>query len=362
MAKSNPYRTPKKSKRKGSYNSMRSQAGRIAAQAAMEVAMSKLGSYMSTSSDGPRRNVIDSTTAQADRTAIPLKRRRGRYAKKRRFRKFQRKVVTAVNRTGPTRTHNKTHSYSIGVPASVLNVSPNGFTGRQRVQLLPILAYSRTGNQQFDDLNELQEIVQLNGSADEIQAASPVIFLKSYLFEIMMTNVSAGDETNAMYVDVYYWKTKRVSNYDLEDIVAATNAQLQTQVVAGGTGYVNALDPEAYGWTPYQNTHLMKVISIFKKERYYIQPGGNAQIEWRARINKTWRKDQSDATGATVTNKQVPGITQGLMLISYGCPKQTANQLTTGPHAIVYSANKTLYYERVKMGAPSADTVTRTVQ
>lgn len=336
---------------------------------------SRVGQYArsmmstSTSSSGAPKTLIQSNTAQADKTGIRLKRKNGKaYRTMRRFKKFKTKVTSAISRTGTTRVLNKTYNTTQLVGVADLNNNngdgqPNGRIGLQRYVTLPILTYTAntTANSQFyDDLNEIMELVTNSSAGDTTQVLNPNVFIKSFLWEIMLKNVHP---TNACYADIYYWRAKKTAIYDPLDFVPAAEAQVSDVVVSGGSNFKTTNVPDDYGWTPYQNRNIMKYIHIYKKERYYIQPGGCAQIEWRARVNRMYRKDQSQtgaASAASVTNKMIKGMSQGMFIVSYGTPLNETNQTITGPHTLIASYNKSIYYDLVKPGAPLGDTEART--
>lgn len=298
--------------------------------------------------------VIESTTAQGDKQNISLRKNRKRVAKARRRHRAATRMQKSLVRLRPNRTYGTTYHFSNSVTAASLNSSVTrrdgstiaaGLLGRQSVSAIPLLMYSKTDTKPANDLNNIIEISANNLNADTTQTMKYKILIKSFFQEIMMKNVG----TNACYVDLYYFKLKRSCQVDIADLVPSSDAQVADDGPAA-VDYINyAIDQ--YGWTPYQNKDIMKYIRIFKKERYYLQPGGTSQIEWRARINKYYFKDQTDSGGDSVQSKMPRGIAHGIFAISYGTPQSVTenggNNQITGEHSVKFSVNRNIYWQNL---------------
>jgi hypothetical protein len=234
---------------------------------------------------------------------------------------------------------------------------------------LPLCYYAEniTGanNHNNDDCNEMLDIIS-GGSADNNQKVTAPIFVRSALWEWMITNTNT---TNSVYVDLYHYVAKKTSNYDWEDLIQMTQDQQNagTDPVAN-VGYTDSLANTivSYGWTPYQNPMLMKYINIYKKDRYLINPGETNQIEKRIKLNKFWRKDQPGPNRQDVVNKMTKGLSHGIIVIIYGTPRGVTDGKgwITGDCAVNISTNKTIYFQQ---GVPNrtynnGDTIFRTRQ
>lgn len=317
-------------------------------------------------SDG-RNGLADAVTAQGDRTVLALSKKR-RNPKKRRFAK---KVAYSINHIRPSRSYMITHSFvasvtntSLAANYAVLNGTnvTKGVLGEQALNWVAIGTYNEDDtNKATNDLNNLYEVALSNTAADGLQKFNTPIHLKSFLFEIMMVNLS----TNACYVDMYYWVAKKDTVYDINDLIAASDAQIATDWTGSTANYCR-LATSNYGWTPYQSPNVMKHVTITKKERYFLPAGSCSQIEWRGSINKMWRKDQADSDGnlLSVNNKMKKGLSRGIFFISYGVPQSsgenTGNNVVTGVHTIRFSMNKTLFWNTV-IGT-STDDADRSIQ
>jgi len=299
----------------------------------------------------PQRGVVEATTAQGDRTNVNLK-RKGLSKRAKRKRKWIRKVRKAVAADKPMRVLNRTNQAQASVSDAQLNADrggvPAGSVGIQRIQNFPILTYSQSqtgAGQEGDDLNKILEVAGNNVNSDNTQTYKPRIHLQSFLYELMLRNFS----NNALFVDVYYWKAKRNHNLDWQSLISATDAQIgDDNLVATAPGTFSAV--EDYGYTPYQNPDFMKIVDIFKKERYFLPAGGVTQIEWRNRIGKNYVKDQLAGTLESISNKLVKNISMGVLLISYGVPADANNQRITGFHGLQVSTNKTIYWQDMTEG------------
>jgi len=300
-------------------------------------------------------STIDSTTTQSDKSVVALGKRGNRKARKiaRRKKKWIRTVRKAIADDKPTRTFNRTNHNRNSVGAATLNTGTNGQIGLQSVRIIPLLTWSNNqstaAGQLGDDLNSLIELSTNSLAGDEIQTLKPRVYVKSFLMETVLKNYG----TNAMYVDVFYWRCKRTKDLNFTDMFTATDAQIADDNLVGSAQYVKA-GIDQYGWTPYQTPELMKCINIFKKERYFLQPGGATQIEWRGRVNRRFIKDQQAADSLdAVQNKLQKGLSQGMILIAYGVPQDVVGQYVTGEHAYQFSVNKTIYWQNMSEAGDS---------
>jgi len=310
-----------------------------------------------------KRQAIDRVTTQKDYAAISTKRNRKRLRKAKKWKRYVKRVNKAVASYGPSRKIVKTFNSSVTVDAAGLAAAREGAitwgrVGRQSVINLPMFQFTKNNaSQDGDDINEMLALLTGNEANTSDQAVTIPIFIKSGMWEFIMTNF----DTNAVYVDVYHYTVKRTGIYDFNDLIPASDAQVAAgNVPAGGTNYITTPGIFDYGWTPYQSRVLMQYINIFKKERYLMSSGQSVQIERRMRINKMWRKEQSANGLSDVENKLCKGISQGVIIIAYGAPQNLANARITGTHNVNVSVNKSLFFQRGSAQAQNADVENRT--
>lgn len=298
--------------------------------------------------------LVQSTTTQGDKNNISLKKNpRSQRIAKRKYRAAK-GIAKQLTRLRPNRTYGTTHSFVgqvLDANLSGLVTNRDGVTqntvgsiGQQSVTVIPICTYSKTDTKPANDINNILEISDGDLTADTRQKAKYKILFKSVFFEVMIKNLSTD---NACYVDVYFWKCKRRCQVDVNDLIPSSDAQVG-QDGPTVTDFRNYFI-DSYGWTPFQNKDIMKYIRIFKKERYFLSPGGVSQLEMRARINRTYIKEQTDATGDSVQVKMAPNLSMGLICIAYGTPQSAAinsgNNTITGSHQVRYSINKNVYWQ-----------------
>lgn len=292
-----------------------------------------------------RKEEVDMVTGQKDFARIRVNKRKSRRAKK--WKKFAKRVQKA-NVTAQIRTLSKTAVQGVAIVAADLSAIRQGAltwggVGRQRLVNITLCAYSGTNQQINDDLNEMAAILYNSQTDAETQNINTPIYVKSALWEIMLTNFG----TNAQYCDVYHYVCKKSCEYDPQDFIAQSDAQVRPGgAPTAGTNYITAPDVEDYGWTPYQNRNIMRHVQIYRKERYLMPAGDTIQLEKRIAINKIWRKEQN-AVGITgVQNKMHKNITHGMFFIVYGTPSSAAGQNITGTCSLNVSVNKTIFFGR----------------
>lgn len=303
-----------------------------------------------------RAGLVESTTNNVDMNNISIKKngKRARYARKKM--RFARRLQKTLTRLRPTRTYGVTHAYVGQVQDANLSglvtnrdgITQNtvGSVGMQSVTVIPIATFSKTDTKPNNDLNNLHEIGELDLTADQKQKLKYKLLVKSVFFELMLRNV---DSAVPCYVDVYFWKCKRDSDYDIADLVPASDAQVGQDgpMVTDLRNYYT----DTYGWTPYQNRTIMSYINIFKKVRYYLQPGQTAQLEMRLRTNKIYMKEQNDVGLDSVQQKLKKGLSCGVICIAYGAPQppsdNSGNNTITGRHQVRYAVNKNLFWQNL---------------
>lgn len=326
----------------------------FALKVASSAAQQAIGSaikYMTTTKEEGKG--VDFVTNQMDHTRIPLKRRR-RVSKKfiRRKRRFTRAVRKVIE--GPTmRVLNKTGWVYGSVTDAMLSTQrtgnvQEGEVGMQSVLNIPIFSYATNNNDQDqDDINEMLTICSGNQNDTTNEKLSVPIYVKSALWEIMITN----SDTVACYVDIYHWKAKRDCIEAVDQLIFnADNNIREGGVPTAGTNYLPDAKPSDYGWTPYQCPGFMRVCRIFRKERFLLPAGQTVQLEKRIKAGRIWKKQQLASYGLSgasqIMNKMKGGLTEGILLITYGVPSLETLYRITGPHAINVSYNKSIYFDK----------------
>lgn len=190
------------------------------------------------------------------------------------------------------------------------------------------------------DLNDLEALrVQVNRMAsDENTGAGPVYYfpdkfrVTGWLAETSIHNV--GD--NTAYIDMYYWKTKKdissedflgQSSVDLAGAWSAALSRIQVNTPTGGS----TLDIFDYGNTPFNNASLASYVTVYKKTRVKLAPGGITQVEQRGSRNIYFNYQKSVGTG------HLRGITHGIFFVIYGPP--ILDFPTAAPVDLMFSTN-----------------------
>lgn len=319
----------------------------VAGKVAGKMVDKYIGTMMETDTKG--KEVFETTTDQKDYNNIKLKKRR-RVSKKvkRRARRFRRRVMKVMSQA-VTLSHTKTgwtQSFVLSADLDAIRGGSvaQGDIGRQSIVQLSALAYDGNQNQMNDDLNELLSILYAS-PAEKATAAS--VYIKSCLWEIMVKNVG----TNSAYVDIYHWVAKKNSTLNVNEVVSNSDQQMREGgIPASSTNFVSTSAPEDYGWTPYQSPGIMSHYNIYRKTRYLIPAGSTIQLEKRWQVGRVWKKDQLGTDAPTVQNKINKGLTHGILAICYGTPRNDPNEEITGPHDLIFSYNKTFYFQEANTG------------
>lgn len=359
------YPTPPNTPRKSRSRSMLDVRNLIAgARAGYRVGKALRNMY--SGGEKATRTIVESTTTHGDKNNISLRKNKKRVRiAKTRFRAAK-KIATQLTRLRPNRTYGTTHHFTgLVVNANLSGLVTNrdgqtqstvGSVGMQSVTVIPICTFSKTDQKPANDINNVIEISSMEMSGDSRQKLKYKILFKSVFFEMMIKNHSPD---NAAYVDVYFWKCRRRCQIDVGDLIPSSDAQVGQdgpEVQQYRNYYI-----DSYGWTPFQNKDIMKYIRIFKKERYFLGPNGVAQLEMRARINKTYTKEQTIADDMnSVQVKMAPGLSMGLICIAYGTPQapdyNNGNNQITGHHHVSYAINKNVYWQNLNtLGDPEEE-------
>lgn len=350
MAYNTPPRTPRK--RSASSAGLSSVLSLRNAERIVRMAGKAYSAYKGATNKSTKQT-MDSTTVQADRSVVRVRKSKKALRGLRKKRKFAKKVAAANNYLQLSRTFMKSTYILSQVPTANLSAIYSGSVtwgqfGRQQIAHIPILTYANTqaaGSAQVnDDINDIFETAFNSTTSDTTQTNKGNIYIRSYLCETMIKNYSS----NAAYVDVYYYVCKRDNPTQPADLISSATAQQTGDFAPAGNYAANS--SELYGWTPYHSPDVLKVVNIIRKERYFMPAGAVTQLEWRGKVNKIWKKEQRGAGGDTVENKYVKGLSRGMICISYGV--QTGidgNDTITGESNIGYSIQKSIRWNEVEI-------------
>lgn len=142
------------------------------------------------------------------------------------------------------------------------------------------------------------------------QKDSGKLIISGWMAETQVINAGAS----TAYLDMYYWRTKRLLSTVLNtfsSLWANQLADLTPTFPLGGSALTNV----SYGVTPFQG--VSKNFTIWKKVRTKLDPGEVTQIEQRSGRNyfRSWGFDE-EYTAA-------PRCTEGIFMVFYGTPSAT---------------------------------------
>lgn len=161
------------------------------------------------------------------------------------------------------------------------------------------------------------------------------LHISGWMAEVMINN----NGSNTIYLDCYYWRTKKDVPKDLDNldkVFARGFAQLAVPATAPVT---TALSATQYGVTPFQCPLFSQCFQVYKKTRIKLGGGGTAQLELRSGKNY-YRKMSYDINFAYLR-----GVTEGIVFFQYGTPSLTS-PVTTGTD-VSYSVNVNYTWRRL---------------
>lgn len=254
------------------------------------------------------------------RKSMPARRRR-------RWVKFVRKVRSVVDRgLGP--------NFNVRVTNGTLACPANG----QGMSMLHTVCGSAGSDPHTNDLKFLANLmVTFYPQTGPGPVASPNNYtlryiVSGYMVETMITNL----ETYPVFVDMYYWRSKKDVPVAIGDIVSVWGNSLidlrQNQVVSAT---VDSLTMDDYGVTPFQGTQFAKTIRVYKKTRVKLAGGSCTQVETRA------ARDIVVNYGYAEHYSMLRGITNGILFVGYGTPDAASAIARAANLAIVTNKNYT---------------------
>nr|QXN75544.1 MAG: capsid protein [Virus sp.] len=162
----------------------------------------------------------------------------------------------------------------------------------------------------YNDVAQLMNLGLAPGYWSAIERGK--IQIKGWMAETQMVNTAGF----TAYVDLYYWRCKRdvpfVSGVitGMTDFMVEGLGDLRPLFPIGGS----TLSTTDYGFTPFQCPQFSKSITIWKKVRVKLAPGGVAQFTTRSSKNYRIAFDRAEHFVA------MRGITEGVIGICYGQP------------------------------------------
>lgn len=269
------------------------------------------------------------------------------YRKRRMPGRRRRRWVSFVRRTQAVISKALSPSFLIRTRAATVTTSANK---QNWYQGHCVLGYA-SADSEFTDVAALRDrvgIIATNGTGTGILPDRFIV--TGYMVETQVSNTG----TTTAYIDMYYWRTKRnvpstIKGFTFSSPIAVWQAALQDMQpnvpVLGST-----LDPSDYGNTPFQSTNFAKYVSIWKKVRVKLGPGGVTQVEQRSGRNRFINAEFMEPYSL------LGGTTEGILMITYGTPSAT-NQYAD-PVTLCFSTNVNYTY-RVLMAATTTGGTTQ---
>jgi len=232
--------------------------------------------------------------------------------RRRRFpRQRRRRWVSFVRKTQAVIDKSFSPSFFVATRAATVDTTSNH---QSTASIHTILGGNNSSVQEGYDIGRIHSLVDNFGSEGQDVEWDPERFrVTGWLAETQIVNASPW----TVYVDAYYWRTKRdlpvLSGTDGASFGLFLNRQMADTIPNFPTAG-SAVDIDDYGVTPYQNARFAKNFTIYKKTRMKLGGGSTAQIEQRSGRNYffDWKWDRQRGFRA--------GVTEGIFFIVYGTP------------------------------------------
>lgn len=193
------------------------------------------------------------------------------------------------------------------------------------------------GGAHFEDVRSVWQRVQQIATEGGTQNFDHNRFMiTGWMLETQVVNES---ESTA-FVDLYYWRSKKLlpsasATTTITSFYGDMAGRMETIYPSGGS----ALSMTDYGWTPFQAPSAATAITISKKVRVKLAPGGVTQIETRSgknyRLNYDFQQAYANMYG-----------TCGVFMIGYGTPSIT--NTAADPVTLRLSTNMNITYRLLK--------------
>lgn len=210
--------------------------------------------------------------------------------------------------------------------------------------------FSESSNDLFRIHERLENLKSQPATGSTIGEFSPDRFIVSgWMCETQLVNQG----TTTVYVDCYYWRSKRdwteigdgeFGGSNVDSLLTNLLANQKTNIPLGGS----SLQPDDYGVTPFQSGTFSKYVQIYKKTRIKLGVGATAQLETRSGRNHyiNWLYAQN----ATFLR----GKTEGIYMICYGIP--TNSDQTSAPVDVRGTTNVNYTYRIVQTSTETGGT------
>lgn len=230
-------------------------------------------------------------------TRRPMPRRR-----RKRWVSFKRKVAHVVQ-----------HQVAPKFQVFTRSVSTSAAENTQNVVLLHTVLGGNGSSPETNDVRELVERAQAIMPPEVVTPASILtpwrIHVTGWMIETQVTN----RETYPIYIDMYYWRTKKDTPVELANVYALWEDSV-ADVVQNDPSIGGQIAIGDYGVTPFQGVQLAKHIQIWRKQRVKLAGGSTTQVEQRS--GRNYRFDYSVVEHYSLLRR----ATEGILMVFYGSP------------------------------------------
>lgn len=233
------------------------------------------------------------------------RRKRMPFRRRRRWVRFKRQVTAVIDKQ----------------LASKFNVFTRGenFTSANNQQTVISNHTVLGSNGSSPHTNDISDLVKIAQGTMPLETTDPSTNLDAWRIKVTGWMIESSITNNSdypIYIDMYYWRTKRDVPSTIGNISALFTESLSD--VSRNTGVAaNALAATDYGVTPFQGTQFAKNVQVWRKQRVKLAAGGTTQIEQRS--GKNYMFD----FGFCEHYSMIRRGTEGIMMVMYGSPDPT---------------------------------------
>lgn len=167
--------------------------------------------------------------------------------------------------------------------------------------------------------NDISDLVKIAQAIMPLETTDPSTNLDAWRIKVtgwMIESSITNNSPHTIYIDMYYWRTKRDVPTTIGNVVALWAESVSD--VSRNTGVAaNALSISDYGVTPFQGTQFAKNCTVWRKQRVKLSAGGTTQIEQRSGRNYMFD------FGFAEHYSMLRNATEGIMFVFYGSPDTT---------------------------------------
>lgn len=298
------------------------------------------------------------TTQQHDVKDMYSKRSKPRYLRKR-WKKFSKKTRSVILKSvAPINlVRNQIQNYSAAAGSQLVFSVGNMFG---------------FGNATFledDYARVIFDSTQITSSAtagvvDSTHAANQRVFVKTcqsdFTFENSTNVAGTGVDLEVdLYElictkDVYTDDTGGPTTQTLDGwITYVNNLNLRPQALEDQNNPLlfNAVGTATMGWTPFENSHLLRFFKVLSKKKYYMTPNGHFTYTMKTRSHWIKGDDLFVGTGATgsisslVKPLAIKGLTKVLICVCKGEPSNISGSFNWAAPAVIMGQTKVLHYK-----------------